>query len=115
VRVFFIHETHYNFLYSSHLTINCLVLELKRLFKEGHMRHHMCACPWRPEEGIRSAGSGVPDVCEPACGRNQTHSGDHIVVLINNHGSNSYIFKIFSFPTLHSSFPLFLFLRPDVI
>lgn len=26
--------------------------------------HHVCVCcPWRPEEGVASPGTGVPDVC----------------------------------------------------
>jgi hypothetical protein len=31
--------------------------------------YHLYAwCPWRPEEGIRSPGTGVADDCEPLCG-----------------------------------------------
>jgi hypothetical protein len=32
-------------------------------------KRHMCACcPWRPEVGIRSPGTGVTDGCEIPCG-----------------------------------------------
>lgn len=30
---------------------------------------HMCVwCPWKPEEGVRTLGTGITDGCEPLCG-----------------------------------------------
>lgn len=30
--------------------------------------HHVCMCPWRPEEGTESPGTGVTDGFEPHVG-----------------------------------------------
>ena len=38
--------------------------------------YHVCAwCLWRPEEGIRSPGTGVTDGCEPPYGYWESNLG----------------------------------------